>query len=303
MSEVALISKVLIAASHAKQSMEKPDEFYMQIAIEHAKTGEGFVEPNPMVGCVLVRDGVIIGQGAHEKFGGPHAEIHAIESVESRGKKTEGSTAYVTLEPCSHSGKTGPCTQALINAKVARVVVGCEDPNPLVGGKGIEQLQAAGIAVTTGILAESAQYILAPYLKRMKHNKPWIIAKWAMTLDGKIATSSGNSKWISNEHSRAIVHAIRGRVDGVMVGAGTAIADDPMLNARPPGARLATRIVVDSSARIPLDSKLATTTINPIRWSQLDLQQMIRNASCWKIKDVRSSKVIHMTRDSACSIC
>ncbi len=233
----------------------------MQAAIEQAKTGQGFVEPNPMVGCVLVRDGKIIGQGAHEKFGGPHAEINAIESVEPSGDMpAEGSTAYVTLEPCSHTGKTGPCTQALINAKVARVVVACEDPNPLVGGKGIEQLRAAGIEVATGVQARSAEYILAPYLKRMKQGKPWVIAKWAMTLDGKIATPGGDSKWISNEDSRAIVHGIRGRVDGVMVGVGTAISDDPMLNARPPGARSATRIVVDSTARIGLDLKLTTTT-------------------------------------------
>ena len=139
------------------------------------------------------------------------------------------------------------------------MVVACQDPNPLVSGNGIAQLKAAGIDVTTGVLAQSAEFILAPYLKRMKHNKPWIIAKWAMTLDGKIATSSGHSQWISNERSRAIGHAIRGRVDGVMVGLGTAIADDPMLNARPPGARLATRVVLDSRARIPVESKLITT--------------------------------------------
>lgn len=241
--------------------MAKSDEFYMQIAIEQAKTGEGFVEPNPMVGCVLVRDGEIIGSGAHEKFGGPHAEVNAIESVQRNNDPiTAGATAYVSLEPCCHSGKTGPCSQALIDANVARVVVACKDPNPQVGGKGIEQLRAAGIDVTTGVLAESAAYVLAPYFKRIKHNKPWVIAKWAMTLDGKIATSSGDSQWISNESSRAIVHAIRSRVDGIMVGVGTAIVDDPMLNARPPGARRATRIVVDSNARTPLDSKLAATT-------------------------------------------
>lgn len=232
----------------------------MQIAIEQAKTGEGLVEPNPMVGCVLVRNGDIIGSGAHEKFGGPHAEINAIQSVNSHGQKTiEGSTAYVTLEPCSHTGKTGPCAEALINAKIARVVVACQDPNPMVSGKGIEQLRAAGIDVTIGVLATSAQSVLAPYIKRMKQNKPWIIAKWAMTIDGKIATSNGDSKWISNERSRAIVHSIRGRVDGVMVGAQTAIADDPMLNARPPGARTATRIVVDSTARITPNLQIATT--------------------------------------------
>lgn len=239
------------------------DEVYMQRAVDLAKRGEGTVEPNPMVGCILVRNDQIIGEGWHESFGGPHAEVNAIESVKSSNNSSSSdttdlsdTTAYVTLEPCSHVGKTGPCTSALIQSNVSRVVIACMDPNPLVSGKGVEQLRNAGIEVTTDVLATESAHVLAPYFKRTLQKKPWVIAKWAMTIDGKIATSSGDSKWISNENSRAIVHQIRGRVDAVMVGIGTALADDPMLNARPTGNRIATRVVIDSLARMPIHSKL-----------------------------------------------
>ena len=240
--------------------MSDQDELYMRAAVELATRGQGDVEPNPMVGCILVRDGEIIGQGFHEKFGSAHAEVNAIAVAKST---TVGATAYVTLEPCSHVGKTGPCSQALIEAKVARVVVACEDPNPLVGGNGIKQLRDNGIDVTVGVLKDESKFVLAPYLKRSTTKTPWVIAKWAMTLDGKIATDTGDSKWISNEQSRQIVQQLRGRVDGIMVGIGTVLADDPMLNARPDQQsdikRKATRIVVDSLARTPVDSKLVKT--------------------------------------------
>lgn len=211
-----------------------------------------------MVGCVVVAQNEIIGRGHHEIYGGPHAEINAITSVEeSNFHRINGATAYVTLEPCSHTGKTGPCTEALINAGISRVVVAHHDPNPLVAGMGIKQLRNAGIEVTTDVHSDLAQQTLAPYLKRTQKHKPWIIAKWAMTLDGKIASSTGSSQWISNPTSRELVHQIRGRVDGVMIGIGTAIADDPMLNARPPGCRDAARIVIDSQARLSPKSQLA----------------------------------------------
>ena len=240
------------------KSMPSEDQHYMQLALDEACQGQGRVEPNPMVGCIIVAEDEIIGRGHHEFFGGPHAEINAIASVEqSNSHRINGGTAYVTLEPCSHTGKTGPCTEALINAGISRVVVACQDPNPLVAGKGIQLLRNAGIQVTTNVLAEPARAILAPYLKWTQKHKPWIIAKWAMTLDGKIATSTGDSQWISNSSSRELVHHIRGRVDGVMVGIGTAIADDPMLNARPPGCRNAARIVIDSKARLSPESQLA----------------------------------------------
>ena len=247
------------------------DESFMRLAIELAKKGEGCVEPNPMVGCVLVRNGTVVGQGYHEKFGGPHAEVNAIESTKDNASlSTTGTTAYVTLEPCSHVGKTGPCSQALIAAGVSRVVIACKDPNPLVAGNGIKQLRAAGIEVDTGVLEDQARVVLAPFLKTIEKQTPWIIAKWAMTLDGKIATRTGDSKWISNEQSRAVVHQLRSRVDAIMVGIGTAIADDPMLNARldetlnPQAGCQSTRapalrVIVDTNVRLSSNSKLAQT--------------------------------------------
>ena len=238
--------------------MPNSDKAFMQLAIQLASQGEGSVEPNPMVGCVLVRNNEVVSSGWHEEFGGPHAEVNAL-----RGIVATGATAYVTLEPCSHFGKTGPCCDALIQAKILRAVVAVEDPNPLVSGKGIERMRSAGIQVDVGELRDVAFQLLAPYLKKAKAKIPWMIAKWAMTFDGKIATASGDSKWISNEDSREVVHQIRSRCDGVMVGIGTALADDPMLNARleddQSPKRIATRIVVDSNARLPLDSKLAQT--------------------------------------------
>ena len=240
--------------------MPKTDQDYMALAIAAAKNGLGAVEPNPMVGCVIVAEDQVIGIGWHEKFGGPHAEINAIGSVKADSNaKIAGATAYVSLEPCSHQGKTGPCCEALIAAKIGRVVVAVVDPNPQVAGQGIKRLEAAGIEVVIGVLADDAQQVLAPYLKRMQTGLPWVIAKWAMTIDGSIATASGDSQWISNEKSRQRVHALRRRVDAVLVGIGTALADDPMLNPRPAGDRVVTRVVVDSAVRIPLDSKLVAT--------------------------------------------
>ncbi len=214
-----------------------------------------------MVGCVLVNQngegiGERIGQGWHRKFGGAHAEVEAIRSAT---QPVDGCTAYVTLEPCSHFGKTPPCVQALIGAKVARVVVGHLDPNPEVNGRGIRTLQEAGIEVDVGILENKVADVLAPYVKKYTQKMPWIIAKWAMTLDGKIATYTGHSQWISNEQSRERVHRLRGRMDAIMVGSGTAQWDDPLLTARPPGQRTATRIVVDSRGQLALDSQLVKT--------------------------------------------
>lgn len=229
------------------------DSEFISQAIELARQGQGLVEPNPLVGCVIVRDGRIVGRGYHQRFGGPHAEIEALRDA---GEAARNATAYVTLEPCCHQGKTGPCTQALIDADVARVVVGCEDPNPKVAGQGLDQLRAAGIEVVSDVLRDEAQRLIAPFTKLVTIGRPWVIAKWAMTLDGKIATHTGSSQWISGEASRAIVHQLRGRVDAVLVGRGTAEADDPLLTARPAGPRTATRIVLDSRANLATDSQL-----------------------------------------------
>jgi diaminohydroxyphosphoribosylaminopyrimidine deaminase / 5-amino-6-(5-phosphoribosylamino)uracil reductase len=229
------------------------DAAYMARALELASRGEGYVEPNPMVGCVVVRDGEVVGEGWHQKFGGSHAEVEALRIA---GARARGATMYVTLEPCCHQGKTPPCTEAIIAAGIARVVCAQHDPFEQVAGKGIEVLKASRIASEVGMLAADAKRLNAPYLKLVTTGRPWIIAKWAMTLDGKIATRTGDSRWISGEASREIVHRLRGRVDGIMVGRGTVEADDPLLTARPPGPRTATRIVVDSGAAIPLDSRL-----------------------------------------------
>lgn len=232
------------------------DQWHMRRALELAAQGEGRVEPNPMVGCVLARGAEVIAEGWHRAFGGPHAEIDALAVA---GERAAGATAYITLEPCCHQGKTPPCTEALIAAGVRRVVAALRDPFPAVSGRGAEQLAAAGIGVELGVLEADARALNAPYLKLLETGVPWVIAKWAMTLDGKIATRTGDSRWISSEPSRAWVHELRGRVDAIVVGSGTALRDDPLLTARPPGPRLAVRIVVASQASLPLTSRLVQT--------------------------------------------
>jgi diaminohydroxyphosphoribosylaminopyrimidine deaminase/5-amino-6-(5-phosphoribosylamino)uracil reductase len=232
----------------------------MAQALALAMLGLGAVEPNPMVGCVIVRDGEIVGQGFHEKFGGPHAEVSALTEA---GENTAGATAYVTLEPCCHQGKTPPCTQALIRAGITRVVIAAEDPFAEVNGRGIAELRMAGIQCDVGVRSADADWLLAPYKKLIETGRPWVIAKWAMTLDGKLATRTGNSQWISSEASRAVVHQLRGRVDAVVIGSGTAHADNPLLTARPASLadmkRTATRVVVDSTASLGVDSRLVQT--------------------------------------------
>ncbi|OYV91272.1 MAG: riboflavin biosynthesis protein RibD [Planctomycetia bacterium 21-64-5] len=209
-----------------------------------------------MVGCVIARGAEVIAEGWHRAYGGPHAEIDALSLA---GHRAAGATAYVTLEPCCHLGKTPPCTQALIAAGVRRVVAAMPDPFPAVSGRGASELAAAGIEVDLGVLEEDARWLNAPYLKLVHCELPWVIAKWAMTLDGKIATRTGDSRWISSEASRRWVHELRGRVDAIVVGSGTALRDDPLLTARPPGPRKAVRVVVDSQATLPLESRLVPT--------------------------------------------
>jgi len=232
------------------------DNDWMRRSLRLAQRGLGAVEPNPMVGAVLVRDGRLIGEGWHERFGGPHAEIQALRSVQ---ENPAGSTLYVTLEPCCHFGKTPPCTDALIRAGIRTVYIGVRDPFPKVDGGGINQLRAAGIEVWEDVAVDEASSLLAPYLKRVKTGSPWVIAKSASTLDGKIATSTGQSKWITGEKARCHVHEWRGRVDAIAVGIGTALADDPMLTARPSGPRVPTRVVFDRAGKLPIKSKMVLT--------------------------------------------
>ncbi|MEX0866593.1 MAG: bifunctional diaminohydroxyphosphoribosylaminopyrimidine deaminase/5-amino-6-(5-phosphoribosylamino)uracil reductase RibD [Pirellulales bacterium] len=231
----------------------------MRQALELAAAGQGRVEPNPMVGCVIAAAGPdprIVAQGCHRQFGGPHAEVDALQNAKG---EVAGGTVYVTLEPCCHHGKTPPCSQALIEARPARVVVAMADPFAEVNGGGIRALEAAGVAVEVGLLEDEARELNAPYLKLLAQRRPWMIAKWAMTLDGKIATRSGDSQWISGELSRAVVHAIRGRVDAILVGKTTAERDDPLLTARPAGPRQAVRVVADRLASLSSESQLVRT--------------------------------------------
>lgn len=229
---------------------------FMRRALELARRGEGWVEPNPMVGAVVVRDGVVVGEGWHERFGGPHAEVLALAQA---GPLARGATLYVTLEPCCHWGKTPPCTEAILTAGISRVVAAMLDPFPEVSGRGLENLRQAGLSVEVGLLQAEAQELNAPYLKRVTRGRPWVIAKWAMSLDGKMATATGESKWISSEESRQLARQWRGQVDAVVVGIGTVLRDDPHLGAPPGSPRTPCRVVLDTHLRIPLESQLVKT--------------------------------------------
>jgi diaminohydroxyphosphoribosylaminopyrimidine deaminase/5-amino-6-(5-phosphoribosylamino)uracil reductase len=229
------------------------DHHWMQRALELAERGRGAVEPNPLVGAVVVRDGAVVGEGYHECFGGPHAEIHALAAA---GERARGATLYVTLEPCCHHGKTPPCTDAIRRAGIARVVAAMSDPFPAVGGKGIAELERHGVICTVGVCERESARQNAPFLTLIHERRPYVHAKWAMSLDGKLATRTGDSKWISCEESRRRVHELRGRMDAIIVGAGTVRADDPLLTARPPGPRVPTRIVLTSDGRLPAHCRL-----------------------------------------------
>ncbi len=240
-------------------SFTDTDSRHMLRALELAERGRGFVEPNPMVGCVIVKDDVVVGEGWHERFGGPHAEVVALEAAT---RNTKRAVLYTTLEPCCHQGKRGPCTQAIIPAGIRRVVSAMRDPYPEVGGKGLAELKDAGIEVEVGLHEDVARQLNGPYLKLLSTGKPWVIAKWAMTLDGKIATRGGYSQWISGSAAREVVQSLRSRVDAIVVGRRTAEMDDPLLTARPESgtpARIATRVVVSSQARLSPGCQLIET--------------------------------------------
>ena len=236
-----------------------PEEKYMRRAIELAKKGSGHVNPNPLVGAVIVRDGEIIGEGYHECYGQLHAERNAIANAKKRGNSLEGSTIYVTLEPCCHYGKTPPCTEAIIEEKIARVVVGSDDPNPLVSGKGFQMLREKGIEVIPHFLKEECDAMNHVFFHYIRTRTPYVAMKYAMTMDGKIACYTGDSKWVTGEESRAHVQTLRNHYKGIMAGIGTVLADDPMLNCRIEGGRDPIRIITDSHLRIPMDSQLVRT--------------------------------------------
>ena len=238
-----------------------PEEKYMRRAIELAKKGSGHVNPNPLVGAVIVRDGEIIGEGYHECYGQLHAERNAIANAKKRGNSLEGSTIYVTLEPCCHYGKTPPCTEAIIEEKIARVVVGSDDPNPFVSGKGFQMLREKGIEVIPHFLKEECDAMNHVFFHYIRTGTPYVAMKYAMTMDGKIACYTGDSKWVTGEESRAHVQTLRNHYKGIMAGIGTVLADDPMLNCRIEGGRDPIRIIADSHLRIPIDSQLVRTAV------------------------------------------
>ena len=221
------------------------DEDYMREALRLARNALGRTSPNPLVGAVVVREGRIVGAGWHRKAGTPHAEVHALAMA---GSLAQGATVYVTLEPCSHHGRTGPCAEALVQAGVSRVVIGMQDPNPLVAGRGIAILEKAGIDVTCGILEEEAKALNEVFLKWILQREPFVVLKTAMTLDGKITTSTGESRWITNEASRQRSHELRDIYDAILVGIGTVLADDPSLTTRLPGGlgKNPLRVILDS---------------------------------------------------------
>ncbi|MDO4203151.1 MAG: bifunctional diaminohydroxyphosphoribosylaminopyrimidine deaminase/5-amino-6-(5-phosphoribosylamino)uracil reductase RibD [Selenomonadaceae bacterium] len=255
------------------------DEKYMQLALQYAAFARGRTSPNPLVGAVIVKDGRIVGTGWHRKAGTPHAEIHALNMA---GELAKGATIYVTLEPCAHHGRTGPCAEALVKAGISRAVVATLDPNPKVSGKGIDILRKAGIDVTVGVCEKEAKQLMEVFLKWIVTGRPFTVWKTAMSLDGKIATSGGESQWITGDEARAFGHRLRDEYDAIMAGIGTVLADNPSLTTRlnegvqkplsdgrwvaaaladkniSPAGRCPVRIIVDSLARTPLDSKVLT---------------------------------------------
>jgi len=241
--------------------MSKPDQdtVFMEKALELAKKGFGRVEPNPAVGCVIVKAGRAIGTGWHRQFGGPHAEINALADCRRRGRDPGGSTVYISLEPCCHAGKTPPCADALIEAAPARVVIAVGDPSPHASGKGIRRLEQAGIKVDVGTCREQASRLNGPFLKHAATGRCWVTVKWAQSIDGRIGWISGGRRWISSAASRRDVHALRRRSQAIVAGINTIRWDNPLLTARPPGRVQPVRVVLDARMEIPIRSRLFKT--------------------------------------------
>ncbi len=242
---------------HLVGLMIREDEHWMRRVLRLAEKGRGRTSPNPMVGAILLKDSKVVGEGYHAKAGEAHAEIVALQRA---GEEGRGATLYLNLEPCAHYGKTPPCAPRVVEGGVRRVVIGMEDPNPLVKGKGIEMLREAGLDVEVGILEKECRRLNEAFCKFILQRVPFVILKVAATLDGKIATRNGDSKWISGEASRRLVHRLRDQVDGVLVGIGTVLRDNPLLTARIRGGRDPYRIVLDSRLRIPEEAKVIGTS-------------------------------------------
>lgn len=285
------------------------DERYMRIALGLALKGEGRVAPNPLVGAVIVKNNRIIGKGYHKYFGGPHAEINAINSVYTEGRQRrpecvknpdllKGSTLYLTLEPCSHFGKTPPCAPAIVQTGIKKVIIASRDPNPLVNGKGVRFLKQHGISVTEGVLRKEAEAINKPFFKLHQKGLPYVVAKWAMSLDGKLATKTGESKWITSEKSRNYAKGIRAKMNGVMVGIGTVLKDNPRLlaNTKPQintdeHRKNPIRIILDSQARLPLTSNLVRTLDKGDIYLMVSSLAPVKNVRLLEQKGVRVFRV------------
>ena len=258
------------------------DKEYMKKALLLAKNGQGFVSPNPLVGAVVVKNGKIIGQGYHQKYGDLHAERKALESCM---QSPQNATMYVTLEPCCHFGKTPPCCDAIINSGIKKVVVATLDPNPLTSGKGIKALKTAGIEVMVGTLERDSQAMNEVFFHYIKTKTPFVVMKYAMTADGKIATATGKSKWITGEKARENVHKDRSRYSAIMVGVQTVIADNPMLTSRIENAKNPVRIICDTSLRTPINSQIIKTsnnikTIIATSSTNNELKEKFKNQGC-----------------------
>lgn len=238
----------------------KTDEQYMQLALDLAASAKGKTNPNPLVGAVLVKDGVIVGSGLHRKAGEPHAEVHAFNMA---GEHAKGATLYVTLEPCSHFGKTPPCANLVKDSGVARVVVATQDPNPDVAGRGIGLIRDAGIPVEVGILEQESLKLNERFIHNMLTSRPFVVSKFAMTLDGKLATHTGHSQWITGHEARQNVHELRNEMDAILVGVGTVLADNPSLTTRMENrhGKNPIRVILDSQLRTPLDSNVMNTKV------------------------------------------
>jgi diaminohydroxyphosphoribosylaminopyrimidine deaminase/5-amino-6-(5-phosphoribosylamino)uracil reductase len=258
------------------------DAIYMQQALALAGEGVGFVSPNPLVGCVIVKDGQVIGRGYHQRYGGPHAEVHALQEA---GARAQGAVLYVNLEPCCHTGKTPPCVEAVVRAGVGRVVAALRDPNPLVAGGGVAQLQQAGIPVTLGVCEAAARELNEAFIKHVTTGRPFVTLKCAMSLDGKIATRTGASQWITSPLAREAGHRLRHATDALLVGIGTVVQDDPLLTTRLPDGRGVNplRVIVDSTLRLPAQARVATvapdcrTLVATTSRAAQEQQQRLRN--------------------------
>jgi diaminohydroxyphosphoribosylaminopyrimidine deaminase/5-amino-6-(5-phosphoribosylamino)uracil reductase len=247
--------------SAPQTSFSRDDETWMRVALEHAALGTP--SPNPHVGAAVTKGGHALGVGHHERAGEEHAEAVALRQA---GERARGATLYVTLEPCNHNGRTPPCTEAIVKSNVARVVVGCRDPNPHVTGGGIEALRAAGIQVDVGCLESEAEHLIAPWTKFVTTGVPYVVLKLALSVDGRIASRTGASKWVTGPEARARVHLLRARHDAVMVGIGTVLADDPRLTVRDAPGHSPLRVVLDTKLRIPVMSRLVQTAREVPTW-------------------------------------